>query len=64
MKNCSVEIVFVDLKKGKAKDSVKTPLRCQSSAECPRSAFCKFVNPLSNRIPVDFGPAGDTAEAV
>jgi hypothetical protein len=60
-RNSDVEILFVDLKKGKAKESAKTPIRCQSSAECPKSAFCKFVNPLSNRIPVDFG---GSAEAV
>lgn len=57
LRNISVEVVFVDLRKGKAKDGVKTPVRCQSASECPKSAFCKFVNPLSNRIPVDFGGA-------
>ncbi len=61
LRESNVEILFVNLRKGKAKESVRTPVRCQSSSECPRSAFCKFVNPLSNRIPVDFG---DSAEAV
>ncbi len=67
LKNSNVEIVFVELKKGKAKAAARTPIRCQSSSECPGSAFCKFVNPLSNRIPVDFdGSAGSSkpAEAV
>lgn len=63
LKNSPVEIMFVALNKGKAKGAgAKTPVRCVSSAECPKSAFCKFVNPLSNRIPVDFG--GDPAQAV
>ncbi len=48
-----VDILFVTLKKGKIKQGAKTPVRCQSSGECPRSAFCKFVNPLTNHIPVD-----------
>ncbi len=48
-----VEILFVELGKGKGKAGVKTPVRCQSSGKCPKSAFCKFVNPLSNRIPVE-----------
>lgn len=55
----TVEVLFVDLKKsGK---SSKTPVRCMSAGACEKSAFCKFVNPLSNRIPVDFS---GTAEAV
>ncbi len=49
----NVEILFVETGKGRGKEGVKTPVRCQSSGECSRSAFCKFVNPLSNRIPVE-----------
>lgn len=64
LKNSDVEIIFVELKKGKSKDAARTPIRCQSSAECPKSAFCKFVNPLSNRIPVDFSDPAGPAEAV
>lgn len=48
-----VDILFVNLKKGKTKQGAKTPIRCQSANECPRSTFCKFVNPLTNHIPVD-----------
>ncbi len=61
LRDASVEVLFVDLKKGKTKGGGKTPVRCQSASECSKSAFCKFVNPLSNRIPVEFGGA---AEAV
>ncbi|MCD8352387.1 MAG: hypothetical protein LUC93_17420 [Planctomycetaceae bacterium] len=58
-----VDILFVKLKKAKAKAGAKTPIRCQSSNECPRSVFCKFVNPLANHIPVDFADGTGTAEA-
>ena len=58
LKNSSVEILYAALTKGKpGAAATKTPIRCTASAECPKSAFCKFVNPLSNRIPVDFGEA-------
>lgn len=57
-----VDIYFIKLKKNKMKQGAKTPIRCHCSAECPRSTFCKFVNPLTNHIPVDFGD-GKSAEA-
>lgn len=64
IRNANVELLFVNLKKGKSKDGTKTPVRCQSSGECSKSSFCKFVNPLSNRIPVDLGEGVDkSAEA-
>ncbi len=53
VRELDVDILFVSLKKGKTKQGAKTPIRCQSSNECPRSTFCKFVNPLTNHIPVD-----------
>lgn len=53
IRKTQVEILFVKLKKAKQKVGVRTPIRCQSSGECPRSAFCKFVNPLTTRIPVN-----------
>lgn len=62
LRDKDVEILFVKLKKGKQKEGVRTPLRCQSSNECPRSSFCKFVNPLTTRIPVDLG-TGDNKPA-
>lgn len=63
VRGCDVEIIMVRLKKSKQKESVLTPLRCQSSSKCPKSAFCRFVNPLTTRIPVNLGAAGDKAEA-
>lgn len=64
LRDKDVEILFVKLKKGKQKEGIRTPLRCQSSGECPRSSFCKFVNPLTTRIPVEWGTGEDkSAEA-
>ncbi|MCC8107444.1 MAG: hypothetical protein LIQ30_00020 [Planctomycetes bacterium] len=53
LRDIDVDILYVKLKKTKGKAGGKTPLRCQSSTECPRNSFCKFVNPLTNHIPVD-----------
>lgn len=59
-----VEILMVKLKKGKgARAGVLTPVRCQSAAECAKSSFCRFVNPLTTRIPVKMDPEKDTKEA-
>lgn len=64
LRDKDVEILFVKLKKSKQKEAVRTPMRCQNSGECPRSSFCKFVNPLTTRIPVDLGQGGENpAEA-
>jgi hypothetical protein len=32
--------------------TVKTPLSCERVKVCPRTAFCRFVNPLSTRNPL------------
>ena len=29
-------------------------LRCENSPQCPRTAFCRFVNPLTTRSPLSF----------
>ena len=58
-----VEIVMVKLKKSKQKEAVLTPLRCQSSSECSRSSFCRFVNPLTTRMPVNLTGGDGEAEA-
>ena len=63
IRESEVEILFVKLKKAKAKAGARTPIRCQSSAECTQSSFCKFVNPLANHLPVDFSTAPGAAEA-
>lgn len=49
-----VEILMVKMRKAKGKESALTPLRCQSASECPKSSFCRFVNPLTTRLPVVF----------
>lgn len=64
IRNCGVEILFVKLKKTKGKSGAKMPIRCQSSVECPRNTFCKFVNPLTNHMPVELGKSeSEAAEA-
>ena len=50
----NVEVLMVKLKKTKGTDGALTPVRCQSASECPRSSFCRFVNPLTTRLPVVF----------
>jgi len=61
IRGCQVEILMVKLKKSKQKGAL-TPIRCQNSGDCPKSSFCKFVNPLTTRIPVNLDVAGE-AEA-
>lgn len=64
IRGCDVDILFVNLKKTKGKAGSKMPIRCQSSYECPRNTFCKFVNPLTNHMPVVLkNEAGNAAEA-
>ena len=63
IRGSDVEILMVRLKKGKQKAGTLTPVRCQSSADCPRGAFCKFVNPLTTRIPVNLSGVTGEAEA-
>ena len=29
-------------------------IRCENSQQCPRTAFCRFVNPLTTRSPLTF----------
>ena len=54
IRRSEVEILMVKMRKAKGGDNALTPLRCQSAAECPKSSFCRFVNPLTNRLPVRF----------
>lgn len=61
LQDAQVEILFVKLKKTKGKAGAKMPIRCQSSSKCPRSTFCKFVNPLTNHMPVDLQKADKSA---
>ncbi len=63
IRGTDVEILMVTLKKTKQKEATKTPVRCQSAAECPKSSFCRFVNPLTTRLPVKIEVAAGKAEA-
>ncbi|MCC8190707.1 MAG: hypothetical protein LIP77_08750 [Planctomycetes bacterium] len=61
IRNQQVELLMVVLKKAKHKPGSRTPLRCQSSGECPKSSFCRFVNPLTTRIPVNLDSAAEAS---
>lgn len=54
IRGCKVEILMVKLKKTKQKGGSMAPVRCQSAGDCPKSSFCRFVNPLTTRMPVNF----------
>ncbi|MDR1612694.1 MAG: hypothetical protein LBT97_07910 [Planctomycetota bacterium] len=59
-----VQILLLKQKKIRQKSPAPIPVRCQNSPACGRSVFCRFVNPLTTRLPVDFSrPEADPAEA-
>ncbi len=39
-------------------------LACSHMRTCPRTAFCRLVNPLTVRVPVRFGALGPAAAAL
>jgi hypothetical protein len=46
-------VAIVEESKAKgSKETVYTYLTCENASECDRETFCKFINPLSNRIPI------------
>ncbi len=62
IRGADVEITMIKMKKARQKNAVLTPFRCQHSSECAKSSFCRFVNPLTTRLPVAFKQGGE-AEA-
>lgn len=62
IQNKQVEILMMRIKKQKQKGATLTPMRCHSSNACAKSVFCRFVNPLTTRLPVKLG-APSEAEA-
>ena len=36
-------------------------LRCERSVQCPKTTFCRFVNPLTTRSPLVFGSGAPPA---
>ena len=54
-----VEILMVKMKKARQKQAVSTPVRCHCSGDCPRTSFCRFVNPLTTRLPVNLTGSGN-----
>ena len=47
---CAEQVdVMVD---GKAKTAARRPLKCLRADRCPRTEACRFVNPLTVRVPL------------
>lgn len=68
IQNKNVEVLMIKLKTKQKKNDAMTPVRCQNASECPKSSFCRFVNPLTTRMPVVFNkeearPEAKSAEA-
>lgn len=63
VRETTVEAVVEESRKGKGKDAgVRHAfLRCSQSKECPKSTFCRFVNPLTTRNPLSLDTEKETA---
>jgi hypothetical protein len=48
-------------RRGSTQSAACTPIHCNAVAECPRTTFCRFVNPLTTRNPLV--PVPETADA-
>ena len=50
-----VEAIVEELVKGrgKARETIATILDCTASTKCSKSSFCRFVNPLTTRNPLE-----------
>ena len=51
LKKEEVEIAMVKLKRVKTKSGMLTPVSCTGSPGCDRGCYCRFVNPLTTRLP-------------
>lgn len=69
-KNCfcalqekEVTAIVEEIAKGKGKNSevIRTYLNCDSATTCNKEIFCKFVNPLTTRIPLQVMKRDTTA---
>ena len=63
VKNQIVEIMVNKQKNTKTKQLMLTPLRCLQAGGCPRTTFCKMVNPLTTRLPVNLDANNDQSVA-
>ena len=64
VRNMTVETLVEETKVGGRKATVqRTPLTCARMAECPRTTFCRFVNPLTTRVPLEASAPAPRAEA-
>ena len=51
------ETVEVTLNQPAKLRAAPVPLKCSRMGRCPRTAFCRLVNPLTVRMPVSYFPA-------
>ena len=64
-KKATVQALVQETKKGKGKNvevSYKV-LSCDNSRTCEKSLFCRFVNPLTTRVPLEVAAAEEPAQA-
>ncbi len=48
--------------RGRKQPSSRNPVACAESSTCPRTAFCRFVNPLTTRNPLTPADASASPE--
>lgn len=47
-----VEVLVESQSQGKNARQKKRPVSCARACECPKTTFCRFVNPLTTRNPL------------
>ncbi|MHC4870827.1 MAG: hypothetical protein ACYTFY_03185 [Planctomycetota bacterium] len=52
-KNVTAIVEQISKGRGKGSETLTTFLNCDDSSTCNRESFCKFVNPLTTRIPLE-----------
>ncbi|MCX7934377.1 MAG: hypothetical protein N3A66_03860 [Planctomycetota bacterium] len=59
IRQTAVEALVEDSKARVGKETVlrRIPLSCGRVAECPKTTFCRFVNPLTTRNPLSLEEA-------
>lgn len=60
-KNMEVEALVQEKKSGRGSAATVSyaPLTCQNAKNCERTTFCRFVNPLTTRIPLTMPQASN-----
>lgn len=54
LKETNVEAMVMEKRQGRGANATTTdmPLSCQNAKSCERTTFCRFVNPLTTRVPL------------